>query len=155
MKDKIINLIETIPEEVKDCFGVMINENEANMLMDEYNRMLDSSMNNSGEPLRFPCYIMNVPVGIGRSSKMHLEPIRVYEKLNKLYHYEYDKFTKFMNELNYISNKYGCSVDGCGCCGSPGLIGFHTFYVDYLNYDDKEHKYTYDFRIAYEELGEK
>ena len=34
-----------------------------------------------------------------------------------------DKLKGFLEELTIISAKYGIYIDGCGCCGSPYLVG--------------------------------
>jgi hypothetical protein len=33
---------------------------------------------------------------------------------------------KFLHELNALTTKYQLAIDGCGCCGSPGLIPVKT-----------------------------
>lgn len=31
--------------------------------------------------------------------------------------------TGFLKELGELSTKYGIEIEGCGCCGSPFLMG--------------------------------
>jgi len=53
-----------------------------------------------------------------------------------------EQIESFLEDLSELSRKHGITIDGCGCCGSPGLsltdnlTGSykHDGYGDYLDY---------------------
>jgi hypothetical protein len=54
------------------------------------------------------------------------------------------KIDEFMKELSALTQKYGISIGGCGCCHSPWLwnISEKDFVGDDLKYDQKEERYV-------------
>ena len=43
-----------------------------------------------------------------------------------------EKLEAFLKELAELTNKYGLSIGGCGCCGSPWIEDINTReYIDY------------------------
>jgi hypothetical protein len=47
---------------------------------------------------------------------------------------------RFLRELSELSKKYGITIWGCGCCGSPGVDGAGTS-LDELTWNDKDKRY--------------
>lgn len=56
-----------------------------------------------------------------------------------------NKREMFFKELTELTNKYGFSIGGCGCCGSPWVRDVNTgeYIADDLCYDESEKKYEY------------
>ena len=54
-------------------------------------------------------------------------------------------FLVFMEELAELTKKTGVEISGCGCCGSPYMIGENlegrTITYDRLKYNEKTQKY--------------
>lgn len=51
----------------------------------------------------------------------------------------------FLSDLTKISNEYGISIGGCGCCGSPWLkdLEYQEFLFDYLEFNEFKRVYEY------------
>ena len=45
---------------------------------------------------------------------------------------------KFLEDLSLLTHKYGISIGGCGCCGSPWIDGIHEIKLegDEKDYDN-------------------
>ena len=149
MLNKILNLIETIPEEVKECFAIIISEKDGKKLLQEiYNKQ--HIFENYKKINSFPLSIMNIPIIIGFTIEPCLEPINNKDTLLKLYYYELYRFNNFMKEYEKLCNKYEYYIGGCGCCGSPYLDKTYTFTASEIRFENK--KVKYDFMINYDEL---
>ena len=141
MKDKINELIYTIPDEIRDCFAIEIKPEDANELRYEINL----GVIKLEKDITFPCYIKNIPVFIGKSYNPKIRPIETKESIQAIYNYEINKFNKFIEEFKRISNKYKCFIGGCGWCSSPYIEDFYTFNVCDIKIN--EHECTYDLYI--------
>ena len=101
MLNKILNLIETIPEEVKECFAIIINEKDGKTLLQEINNQY--IFENYKKIDSFPLSVMNIPVVIDFTGEPCLEPINKKDKLLKLYYYEPHLFSIFFAFLRVVS----------------------------------------------------
>lgn len=144
MIENIVKLIDSIPDEIKDCFGIEIKYDDGIKLREE---LIDSYGMMKDKDLNFPLYIKNIPVFIGSSYNPQLRVLENFNCVNKVYLYELNQFKHFIREYEKLSNKYNCFIGGCGCCGSPSIDNFHTIYISYINF--KENKVEYDLSISY------
>lgn len=50
----------------------------------------------------------------------------------------------FLNDLNKLTNGYGISIGGCGCCGSPWLkdLEYQEYLCDYLEFNEFKKVYV-------------
>ena len=78
MLNKILNLIETIPEEVKECFAIIINEKDGKTLLQEINNQY--IFENYKKIDSFPLSVMNIPVVIDFTGEPCLKPINKKDK---------------------------------------------------------------------------
>ena len=46
------------------------------------------------------------------------------------------EFKKFLEAYKKICEKYGCHIDGCGCCFSPFVLYNNRFGPDSIDLDD-------------------
>jgi hypothetical protein len=57
-----------------------------------------------------------------------------------------EQIEAFLTELTELSRKYGITIGGCGCCGSPSL--------DELSEKEKNGKYVYSDNIGWSNYHE-
>ena len=57
---------------------------------------------------------------------------------------------KFLAELTELTKKYGITIDGCGCCGSPWCSRLEDGAPvgDLLDWDAENQKYVIDSKLA-------
>lgn len=56
-----------------------------------------------------------------------------------------ERVKAFLKELAELTKKYGLSIGGCGCCGSPWIwdLQNNSMPYDSLNFDEEKEIYTY------------
>ena len=136
--DELNNIINEIPEEVKDCFAIYINKDKANELVKEMQKFTE-------EKIEFPITYKDIPVAIHQYGSTCLVLIEVPEKIAKVYLYEKNKVDNYLKEYEKLCKKYNIGLRGCGCCGSPYLSNLYTIVVDDVNYE--KGRLQYDLRI--------
>ena len=57
---------------------------------------------------------------------------------------------KFLAELSELTKKYGITINGCGCCGSPWCSRLEdgTLIGGLLRWDEENQKYAIDSDFA-------
>lgn len=133
--DELDEIIYKIPDELKDCFAILISKENGDKLLKEHSRFIDI------EKVHFPITYKNIPVALHKYTNTHLEVIRIKDKVQKVYAYEMKKVNSYLKELENICKKYNIELGGCGCCGSPSIYNLKTISVDYINYRDGKLKY--------------
>ena len=141
--DELNNIINEIPEEVKDCFAIYINKDKANELVKEMQKFTE-------EKIEFPITYKNIPVAIHQYVSTYLELIETPEKITKVYLYEKSKIDNYLKEYEKLCKKYNIGLCGCGCCGSPYLYELYTIAVDNVNYKEGRLQYDLSIKCDYE-----
>ena len=136
--DELNDIINEIPEEVKDCFAIYINKDKANEILKEMQKYTE-------EKIEFPITYKNIPVAIHHYASTYLELIKTPEKITKVYLYEKNKVDNYLKEYEKLCKKYNIGLRGCGCCGSPSLDKLYTIIVDNVNYE--KGRLSYDLVI--------
>lgn len=149
--DKLNELISSIDFQLKDCFYIVINESQADELAGEWKKIINEKIINEKE-LNFPIVYRGVIVAISIYTNGELKVKRDFESVNKVYQYELNNVTHYLNELEELCKKYNISIGGCGCCGSPQLIKFYTLSVDEVNYYDNKLHYCLDIKPYVEDI---
>lgn len=58
-----------------------------------------------------------------------------------------EKLDKFLEELSELSNKYGLTIGGCGCCGSPWIDETDCNKIaDYLEFKNNKYEASYNIK---------
>lgn len=136
--DELNNIINEIPDEIKDCLAIYINKDKANELLKEAQKFTD-------EKIEFPITYKNIPVAIHQYVSTYLKLIETPEKITKVYLYEKNKVDNYLKEYEKLCKKYNIGLRGCGCCGYPYLSKLYTINIDNINYE--KGRLQYDLTI--------
>ena len=60
------------------------------------------------------------------------------------------ELNKFLTELSELTKKYGITINGCGCCGSPWCSQLEngTLIGGLLHWNEENQKYAIDSNFA-------
>jgi hypothetical protein len=147
MINDINKLIREIPEAIRDCFYIELNQKYADKFIEYVNTKYKGYFvlhDEIGELITFK----NIPIVISQYNTNRIKVKENIDSIIKVYHYEKVNITKYLNELENISNKYQCFIGGCGCCNSPYIDNLYTIGVCDINYNGK--KLEYDLYIKHE-----
>ena len=148
--NELNNMINEIPEEIKDCFVIYVSKDMADELIKE-------TLKFTNEKIKFPIYYKNIPVAIHEFDIIRLEVIKTKETVTKVYLYEKNKLDNYLKEYEILCKKYNIGLQGCGCCGSPFLWRLYTMDVENINYDNGKLEYDLiisDYYKPYLKVGE-